>query len=247
MRVGLDSFSLHPLGLSPMQELEYLTAHGFDGIQFGGVDHLVPQGDRGPAREVLAYAQAHGLYTHVSVGSCNPHFGDRTPGQLTADLTARVRLAAELGWHELHGVLGGPHERYELPVSWPRQLADATAVLKAVAPVLRDCASRINLETHGDVTTFELLRMIGEVGDDVLGVCLDTANVVLFGEHPVAAARRVAPVTHLLHCKDVVLTLLRRRRAAPDAAARARADRLAGTSRRAPALFARHSPHHRGP
>jgi sugar phosphate isomerase/epimerase len=85
-------------------------------------------------------------------------------------------------------------------------LADSTALLQRLAPVLRDCASRINLETHGDVTTFELLRMIEAVGDDVLGVCLDTANVPLHGEHPVAAAHRVAPFTHLLHCKDLILS-----------------------------------------
>ncbi len=72
-------------------------------------------------------------------------------------------------------------------------------------PVLRTHGSRINLETHGDVTTFELVRLVEAVGEEVLGICLDTANVVLHGEHPLAAAGRAAPYTHITHCKDAIV------------------------------------------
>ena len=39
---------------------------------------------------------------------------------------------------------------------------DAAAFLRTLAPVLRHHGSRINLETHGDSTTFELIRLIEE-------------------------------------------------------------------------------------
>jgi hypothetical protein len=71
--------------------------------------------------------------------------------------------------------------------------------------VLRELGCRIDLETHEEITTHELLRMIHSVGADMLGVTLDLANVVLRGEDPVAATRRVAPYVHLTHMRDVIL------------------------------------------
>lgn len=205
MRVGLDSFALHPLGLGPMGQLDYCRQHGFAGIQFGGVSGLME--GQGPARlrEVRQHADAAGLYTHVSVTSPNPHASGRTADDVVTALEQEIPLAASCGWHELHSALGAARERYELSVPWSQQLADSGAVLRRVAPVLRQHASRIDLEPHGDTTTFELARLCEALGPDVVGVCLDTANVLLFGEEPVAAVRRVAPFTHLTHTKDAIL------------------------------------------
>ena len=205
MQVGIDSFAVHPLELAPAAQLEWAKANGFDGVQFGGVAGLTTDRDPGPLRALRAEADALGLYTHVGVGGCNPHFTGQPPGDLATALRAHVALAAAAGWHELHGLLGGPRERFDLPVPFARQLDDSAAVLADVAPVLRAHGSRINLETHADATTFELVRLVERVGPDVLGICLDTANVVLHGEHPTRAARRAAPYVHMVHLKDCIL------------------------------------------
>jgi sugar phosphate isomerase/epimerase len=203
MRIGLDSFSLHPLKLSPLEELRYVAEHGFEGIQFGEVSSLGR--DAAEVRSIRQAADGMGLYTHVSVGGCNPHLAQQRVNDLASSLRRRIELACACGWHELHGVLGGPKERYELPVAWATQLRDSAEVLRSVALVLRDHGARINIETHGDATTFELVRLAEEVGPDVVGVCLDTANVLLHGEEPLAAARRVAPYCHLTHAKDAIV------------------------------------------
>jgi sugar phosphate isomerase/epimerase len=204
MEIGLDSFSLHPLKLDAFGQLDWTRAHDFDGIQLGSMDSL-SGGDVGRLREVRSHADRLGLYTHVSVGTCNPVSAGQPEEDLVAALGGTIGLAAQLGWRELHGVLGGPRERYELPTPWTQQLEASARVLTALSPVLRAHACRINLETHGDVTTFELVRLIESVGADVLGICLDTANVVLHGEHPLSAARRAAPFVHLTHCKDAIV------------------------------------------
>ena len=54
-------------------------------------------------------------------------------------------------------------------------------------------------------STFELVRLIEDVGHDIAGICLDTANVLCHAEDPVAAARRAAPYTHLTHIKDAII------------------------------------------
>ena len=88
---------------------------------------------------------------------------------------------------------------------WPTQLAAARDFARAVAPLLRDLGVRLNLETHVDATTHELAGLIEEVGPDVLGVTLDTANLLTRAEHPTAGVERIAPYVHQMHAKDAIL------------------------------------------
>jgi len=205
MRVGLDTFTLRDLKLSPHATLDWLAAHRLDGALFGQLTGISPGLETAALAEFRAHADQLGLYTEVSVAGCNPHLAR---GDLAAhrDTVARqVAAAAAHGWHELHISLGGGDERYHHPIPWPRQLADSAAFIRALGPVLRQHGSRLNIETHGDCTTFEIVRLIEEVGPDIVGFCLDTANVLCHAEDPTEAARRAAPYTHLTHIKDAML------------------------------------------
>ena len=205
MKVGLDTFTIYPLKLAPLAVLDYLQANQLAGGQFGGVSSLSAKLDVGELREFRAEADRRGLYTHVSVPTCNPHLVKGSLAEHEAGVRRQIEAAAAAGWHELHASLGGGPERYEHPVPWTQHLSDSAALIGRLAPVLRHHGSRIYLETHGDTTTFELIRLIETVGADVAGICLDTANVLLHCEDPVAAARRAAPYTHLTHTKDGIL------------------------------------------
>lgn len=205
MKVGIDTFSLHPLKLGAFDCLEHIAELGFAGVQLGSVSEVSRELDQGVLREYRARADELGLYSLGGVGAPNPHIGGKAPDELVAAITRQIEAAANCGWHELRTVLGGPKERYELDVDWPQQLADSADVLRQVLPVLRHHGSRIDLENHGETTSFEVVRLAEELGPDAIGVCLDTANLLIFAEDPVAAARRVAPYTHLTHAKDAIL------------------------------------------
>ena len=206
MRVGVDTFTISALGLDPFQTLDFLAEHGFDGAQFGYIRGLSPSLDKGELAEIRRYADELGQYTHVSISSPNPnHLKDTSRESLIDDMRQQIEAAASAGWHELHSAIGSLDERFGVQVPWQRHLGESTAVIRDLAPVLRANGSRINLETHGDATTFELARLAESVGPDICGICLDTANVLLFGEDPVEAARRAAPYTHLTHVKDAIL------------------------------------------
>ncbi|MHC4712021.1 MAG: sugar phosphate isomerase/epimerase family protein, partial [Planctomycetota bacterium] len=154
-----------------------------------------------------AHADGLGLYSHVSVAGCNPHLVDGPLAEHIDSMKRQVELAAGCGWHELHSTLGSGRERYEHPVPWEEHLADSADLIRQLGPVLREHGSRIDLETHGDTTTFELVRLAECVGGEIAGICLDTANVLCHGEDPVWAARRAAPYTHLTHTKDAIIFL----------------------------------------
>jgi sugar phosphate isomerase/epimerase len=157
-------------------------------------------------RDVRAKADGLGLYCHTSVSSPNPCGYKGSAAELVDRLRGKIERAAACGWRELHSNLGGPEERMGRPAPWVRQLDATRELLAGLAPVLRGHGCRIDLETHGDATTWELVRLADAVGADVVGICLDTANVLLY-EDPVAAARRAAPYTHLTHAKDGLLFL----------------------------------------
>lgn len=206
MRVGVDTFTIGALGLDPFQTLDFLVERSFEGAQFGYIRGLSPSLDRGELAEIRHYADKLGLYTHVSISSPNPHhLKDVSREGLLDDIRKQIEAAASAGWHELHSAIGSLPERFGHQIPWQEHLSESTAVIRDLAPVLRANGSRINLETHGDATTFELVRLSESVGPDVSGICLDTANVLLFGESPIEAVRRAAPYTHLTHAKDAIL------------------------------------------
>jgi sugar phosphate isomerase/epimerase len=200
MQVGIDTFSISSLGADAFGQLDWIKSHGFEGAQFG-----VLGTDAAELQKIRIYADDMGLYSHTSVSSPNPVIFDEAEDKLYDLIVQQVEAAASAGWHELHSTLGADGNRYRSAVAWPVQLDASCVMLKRLSPVLKEFSSRINLETHFDTTTFELLRMVEAVGQDVCGICLDTANVMLFGEHPIEAARRAAPYTHLTHIKDGLL------------------------------------------
>lgn len=198
MQVGIDTFSIRELELNPFGQLDWIKKHKFDGAQFGclgtDIDHL---------KEIKAHADSLKLYSHTSVSSPNPHLGGNGISVTVQNIKHQIEAAAQVGWHELHTSLGSDKNRYRHEtVSWSKQLTDSIHVLRRLAPVLRANQSRVNFEPHGDTTTFELVELAETTGPDICGICLDTANVMIFGEDPVEAVKRSAPYTHLTHTKD---------------------------------------------
>jgi len=205
MRVGVDTFTIRDLHLNPWQTLDYLQVRGFDGAQFSHLSSLSPTLDMGELRDVRAYADERNLYTFVSVSSPNPFLHAEGADACVARIQHEIQCASAAGWHELHASLGDDATRFAHTVPW-RQHLDATAkIFTRLQPVLREYGSRINLEDHGDTTTFNLVELVEAIGPDIAGICLDTANVLCMAEDPVAAARRVAPYTHLTHTKDAIV------------------------------------------
>lgn len=201
MKVGIDTFSIRELNRDEFGQLDWIKERGFAGAQFGCLGTEIAK-----MKEIRSHADSLDLYSHVSISSPNRHLGSGSVNDVIVRMTKEIKAAAECGWHELHSTLGADSNRYRHPsVPWAKQVDDSVHMLNKLKPVLMDNHSRINLEPHFDTTTFELVEIAERVGPDVCGICLDTANVVLFGEHPLEAARRAAPYTHLTHIKDEIL------------------------------------------
>ncbi len=94
---------------------------------------------------------------------------------------------------------------------WGMEPADAS-VERLVPRVTEAChhaaeqGVRLAIETHTALPVAALAELIGRVDAPNLGVVLDTANVVRVGSDLTGATRLLAPLTDMVHVKDLDLS-----------------------------------------
>jgi sugar phosphate isomerase/epimerase len=207
--------------LGPEGTLDRVAELGFDGVFFRSILDLDPRLDGAHLQAIRRRADDHGLYLEVGLGKVNPYNTAETPsirelggGDYLLGMQMMIRAAHGIGCTELWADTANSQnpswglfkiDRFRTDVTWEDQLLATERFLARLVPVLQELGCRIDLETHEEITTFELLRILNSVGTDVLGVTLDPANVVLRGEDPVAATHRVAPYVQLTHMRDVLV------------------------------------------
>ena len=212
LKVGIDTYSLKPLDLSPFEILEWAVLNGADGVQFSGID--VPPGtvlDRTALGELRSFAAENHLYLEWGGGE---HIPVRLDTGRPKDIAAANRRAAEQAFHVGSSTVrscSGGLMRWSKDSPPTDELLGAMApALRAQRPMLRDHGVVLAIETHFEFTSFELLRlfdMCGASPGEYLGICLDTMNLLTMLEDPVAAARRLAPWVVTTHIKDGGLAL----------------------------------------
>jgi len=201
--------------------LEKAKHDGYDGVYYKNPLAISPELDAGELQAAKQCADDLGLYIDVGVGRVNPYNTNETPdvwliggGDYKLAVERMIQAGASIGAKEFIGVTAGwkgkhsgyhVYDRFRTDVTWEEQLQATTRFLQKLAPVLRDTGTRINLETHEEITSYEILRIVEEVGEDVVGVTLDTANVVARGEEALSVAKRSAPHIHQMHAKDCIL------------------------------------------
>lgn len=219
MKLGIDWQKLpEAMKRGPLASLDHVKALGLAGIFFPTVLDISPSLDLGLLRDIRAKADALGLYIEAGLGKINPYCSAEDPelraagdGDILAGLTRMIEAAAEIGCHELWVSPGNfksqfpgrlANDRFRTDIDWADQLAAMEKVMRRLAPALRAHGSHMNMETHDEITSFEILRLIDAVGEDCTGAVFDTANGLQRGEHPVWAARRLAPFVRQTHIKD---------------------------------------------
>ncbi|MDQ4213581.1 sugar phosphate isomerase/epimerase family protein [Microbacterium capsulatum] len=190
-------------GIEPgawQEALDVARDAGLDGVLFAHSRTVSPDLDGGELRAAgQAFADA-GLFVEVGVGELGPSGED---ADRIADLTASLRAAADLGARQIFGFTrtvrdpGLTRHRAQMDL-----IAGRLAQLR---PVLEDAGQILNVKTHEDLSSHQVLELVERAGPDRYAVSLDVANLVVRGEDPVEAARRLAPHIRQTHLEDVVL------------------------------------------
>ncbi len=203
-RVGIDVYSIQPLGLDPLGALEWAYRNGAAGVQFS--EGAPETADPGLLRAIGQFASEKGLYLEWGGGLHIP-FDPRTrrPIDIAAVNRNAAAQAAALGLTTVRSCSGGL-------LRWPPDAVPTEIYLREMASALRaqramwtDLGVTLAVETHFEFTTFELVRlfeMCDAAPGGYLGVCLDTMNLLTMMEDPLAATRRIRPWVVTTHIKD---------------------------------------------
>jgi sugar phosphate isomerase/epimerase len=195
---------------NPAAALEFARARGLDGILFPTPRTVSPGLDDVELKATRDLADDLGLFLEVGVGCLGP-FGDEA--ERLEELENMVHASVALGCTQFFAYTRS--ERRHAEIEHEAQLRVIDRTIAALVPLLRGLGCRLNVKTHEDLSSHDVLRLVDGWGTDVVGVSLDVANLVVRGEDPVAATRRLAPYVHQTHLEDVALffveTGLRRR------------------------------------
>ncbi|MGD1010832.1 MAG: TIM barrel protein [Candidatus Aminicenantales bacterium] len=211
-KVGIDSYSLKPLGLSPFELLEWALINEADGVQFSETN-LPPSAapDKALLEDLRSYAAENGLYIEWGGGEHIPL--DLATGKKKDILAVNKKAAAEaglLGVDTVRSCSGGLMRWKKDSPTTDELLRLTAATLREEKPMLREFGVILAIETHFEFTSSELLRlfdMCGAAPGECLGVCLDTMNLLTMLENPVSATERLLPWVVTTHVKDGGLLL----------------------------------------
>jgi sugar phosphate isomerase/epimerase len=209
-RVGIDSYSLHPLHLSPFEVLNWVKAHNGDGVQFTEVHPGEQQKlDAAYLRELARSARDMGLYLEWGGGQHMP-FDTATwkPKDVFPINETAAKQASALGARIIRSCSGGLMRWGDEAPPTEFLLRETARALKDQMSMLADYGVVLAIELHFEFTTFELLRLFEMCGAEPggsLGICLDTMNLLTMLEDPVAGTERILPWVVAVHAKDGAL------------------------------------------
>ncbi len=203
-RVGIDAYSIKPLGLDAFGTLEWARLNGAAGVQFS---EGAPQADDpGALRAIGQCAAENSLYLEWGGGQHIP-FDPRTrrPVDIAAINRKAAEQAAALGLTTVRSCSGGLLRWPPDAVPTGTYLREMASALRSQRPMWTGLGVALAVETHFEFTTFELIRlfeMCDAAPGGYLGICLDTMNLLTMMEDPLAATRRIRPWVMTTHIKD---------------------------------------------
>ncbi|GAA3085525.1 sugar phosphate isomerase/epimerase [Kribbella aluminosa] len=180
--------------------LDYAERLGLEGVLFSTPRAASMTLDRAELADVGAAAAERGLFVETGIGFIGPA---NDPTSVLDELFAAADAAVALGCTQFFAYTRT--ERGGGPGDHGHQLAQVATTLRAMRPYLEESGCRLNIKTHEDLSSVEVLRLVETLWADVFGVSLDVANLVVRGEDPAAATRRLAPYVYQTHLEDVAL------------------------------------------
>ncbi len=211
VRIGFDHYTIAQRGFTPEATLRFARAHRFDGVQFLDAASIDGSLDAGALADFRVLAEGMGLFVEAGIPSPNPVRRSRglgrpvPPGEVAGLLAPHIDALAALGCRHARVYIGDRHDRFRTDASWSDQLDASLEVIRELTPRLKALGVRLAIETHADLTACELLAFLERVDPAIAGVTLDTGNLAMRLDDPLAAVQRLAPFVVATHIKDIVL------------------------------------------
>ncbi len=162
--------------------LDVAAKHGLGLVQFA--DNIPIEVLDAAGRDDLA-RKAHDLGIEIELG---------TQAFKSEEMRAYIGYCAQLDAKILRVALDGPDAEIPVPA-----LAQS---FRDLIPLAQDAGLRIAVENHFNYPAPRLAKLMAQINDPSIGVCLDVANSICAGEWPMETVATLAPFTINLHLKD---------------------------------------------
>lgn len=207
VRLGVEMGCISAARYTPFQYLDYLKGIDAEVAQFNpstlGVTLANPDPDL--IKKVLDHAAKLGISTPAfSTGCICPTSSSFNAKLGTAEeqISQALKLAKMMGATALRAVVGGFKERPQIEL----HMQSVSKVLKGMRSQIRESGVRIALENHGgDFQARELKALVEDVGDDILGICLDSGNPLWMMEDPHLTLELLGPYAVNSHVRDTAI------------------------------------------
>lgn len=177
-------------GMVPADLLAHAALHGLAGVQIHVEDGEAASLAAMPLSGLEAFgaeARRLGLAVHVETSSTEAWDLERSVGIAHAVQAAALRC----------------YPRYEGRVS--TVIARTIEDLRGLPSLDPERRLRFSIEQHEDLTSAELIHILGVVGNPRIGLLFDFGNMVNAGEMPLDAVRQQAPWLREAHVKDCLV------------------------------------------
>jgi 3-oxoisoapionate decarboxylase len=118
-----------------------------------------------------------------------------------------IRTAKRAGANVVRTVMlsGRRYETFDSASAFQRFAEKSKHSLRIAAPIVEQHDVRLAVENHKDWRADELLKILDEINNDHVGVCLDTGNSIALLEDPMEVVEALAPRAFTTHFKDMAL------------------------------------------
>ncbi|MCD6347775.1 MAG: sugar phosphate isomerase/epimerase [Bacteroidales bacterium] len=207
MKIGIDNYGLLPLGFSPIETLQWASRHGAEGVAFSGLpDRQGKHLDKALLLDLKSFVDDHDMYIEWGGGQ---HFPLDMESWQRKEILSHNRIMAEesayLNAKIVRSCSGGL-------MRWQADSPDTSFFINEMAVELKELKHVVNdlgvtwaIETHFELTSFELLEVFDRAGlspDDGIGICLDTMNLLTMLEDTLEGSKRLLPWIVSTHIKD---------------------------------------------
>jgi sugar phosphate isomerase/epimerase len=211
MKIGINQFSYHRFfgAVMPWERdpgVRWTLADFLDRAEDLGVDGVSLQTVFAAPEELsdAASMMGSGRFGQVVFEWGHPDglkMGSST--EAAEELGQFLEFAAASGVRLVRIVAGYPTYRGREPVE--DQIRRLVPVLRELSREAAALGVDLALENHADFTPSELVELIGQVGEEHLGAVFDLGNCVRLGADLLRGAERLAPLTRMVHLRDLVV------------------------------------------
>jgi sugar phosphate isomerase/epimerase len=177
----------------PVRFLDHARSLGAGGVQvgIGALDDIAADGLRERAAAASMYLE----------GIVALPRDQADLGRFEAEIHTARRAGAKVARTVM--LSGRRYETFATAAAFRRFAELSAHSLSLAAPVVATHDIRLAVENHKDWRADELLAILDRVGNDHVGICLDTGNSIALLEDPMEVVETLAPRAFTTHFKDM--------------------------------------------